>query len=138
MNTERFTFTGCDSAKLSASIWIPDGQPKAVLQIAHGMTEHIGRYDKLAEAQTAQGVIVAGFDLRGHGRNAGDAHIASFGEDGWKKSLDDMHLFFAELDKRYPGIPHFMLGFLSGRTRPPHPFSLLPAGPDGTRCAPHP
>lgn len=72
MNTEKFTFTGCGGAKLSAAIWTPDGQPKAVLQVAHGMTEHIGRYDKLAEALTVQGVIVAGFDLRGHGHNSGD------------------------------------------------------------------
>ena len=49
MNTERFTFAGCGGTKLSAAVWTPDGQPKMVLQIAHGMTEHIGRYDKLAE-----------------------------------------------------------------------------------------
>jgi len=114
MNTERFTFAGCDSAKLSVAVWTPDGQPKMLLQIAHGMTEHIGRYDKLAEALTAQGVVVAGFDMRGHGQNSGDAHIASFGEGGWEKSLEDMHLFFAEMDKRYPGVPHFMLGFSLG------------------------
>jgi len=114
MKTEKFTFTGCGGAKLSAAIWTPDGQPKMVLQIAHGMTEHIGRYDKLAEALTAQGVVVAGFDLRGHGRNSGDSHIASFGEGGWEKSLEDVHLFFAELGKRYPGVPHFMLGFSLG------------------------
>ena len=114
MNTERYTFTGCGGTKLSVSIWTPDGQPKAILQIAHGMTEHIGRYDKLAEALTEQGVVVAGFDLRGHGRNSGDAHTASFGEGGWEKSLKDMHLFFAELDKHYPSIPHFMLGFSLG------------------------
>lgn len=114
MNTERFTFTGCGGAKLAAEAWTPDGQPKMILQIAHGMTEHIGRYDKLAEALTAQGVAVAGFDLRGHGKNSGDAHIASFGEGGWKKSLEDMHLFFAELEKRWPGVPHFMLGFSLG------------------------
>lgn len=114
MNTERFTFTGYGGAKLSAAVWMPDGQPKAILQIVHGMTEHIGRYDKLADALTAQGVVVAGFDLRGHGRNSGNAHIASFGEGGWEKSLEDMLLFFVELDKRYPGIPHFMLGFSLG------------------------
>ena len=114
MNTERFTFKGCGGAKLSTAVWMPDGQPKMILQIAHGMTEHIGRYDKLAKALTAQGVVVAGFDLRGHGQNSGDAHIASFGEGGWEKSLEDMHLFFVELDKRWPGVPHFMLGFSLG------------------------
>lgn len=114
MNTERFTFAGCGGAKLSAAVWTPDGQPKMILQIAHGMTEHIGRYDKLAEVLTAQGVVVAGFDMRGHGRNSSDAHIASFNEGGWEKSLEDMHLFFGELDKRYPDVPHFMLGFSLG------------------------
>ncbi|MDY3918800.1 MAG: alpha/beta hydrolase [Candidatus Limivivens sp.] len=42
-----------------------------MLQISHGMTEHIGRYEKLAEMLTSQGIVVAGFDLRGHGRNGG-------------------------------------------------------------------
>jgi len=114
MKTEEYRFIACNCTELPTAIWMPDGQPKMILQIAHGMTEHIGRYDKLAEVLTAQGVVVAGFDMRGHGRNSGDAHIASFGEGGWEKSLEDMHLFFDELGKRYPGIPHFMLGFSLG------------------------
>ena len=94
MKTEEYRFIACNCTELPTAIWMPDGQPKMILQIAHGMTEHIGRYDKLAEVLTAQGVVVAGFDMRGHGRNSGDAHIASFGEGGWEKSLEDMHLFF--------------------------------------------
>lgn len=114
MNTEKFLFTACGGTKLSAVVWTPDNPPKMILQIAHGMTEHIGRYDKLAEDLTAEGIAVAGFDMRGHGQNPGDAHIASFGEGGWKKALKDMHLFYAELENRWAGIPHFMLGFSLG------------------------
>lgn len=85
-----------------------------VVQTTHGMTEHIGRYEQLAEQLTANGIAVAGFDLRGHGRNPGDTHCASFGEGGWKLSLHDMHLFYLELESWFPAIPHFMLGFSLG------------------------
>ena len=63
---------------------------------------------------TENGILVAGFDLRGHGKNAGDPDVASFGEDGWEASIEDMHLFFELLAERFPGLPHYMLGFSLG------------------------
>ena len=114
MKQEKFLFEGYDGAKLSAVIWTPDDEPQMTLQIAHGMTEHMGRYEKLAEVLNARGIAVAGFDLRGHGHNPGDQKIASFGEGGWIKSMEDMHLFHEELKRRFPSIPHFMLGFSLG------------------------
>lgn len=114
MRTETFDFTGYQGAVLPAALWLPDDEPKAILQITHGMTEHIGRYEAFAEKMTAQGVAVAGYDLRGHGRNIGNADVASFGERGWEASLQDMRLFFEYLAMRFPGIPHHMLGFSLG------------------------
>jgi len=114
MKTETFTFEGKDSFSLPAVLWMPDGTPDAVLQITHGMTEHIGRYEALAEALTARGIAVAGFDLRGHGTNPGDASCASFGEGGWEASLEDMHRFSGVLTGRFPEIPRFLLGFSLG------------------------
>ena len=35
--------------------WLPEGEPKAVLQICHGMVEHIQRYDEFARFLTKQG-----------------------------------------------------------------------------------
>ncbi len=114
MRTERFVFDGFNGMQLPAILWLPDGEPRRILQIAHGMTEHIGRYEAFAEAMTAQGIVVAGYDLRGHGQNPGNPDVASFGEDGWKASLEDMHLFFEALSARFPGVPHDMLGFSLG------------------------
>ena len=105
---------GADHASLHGKIWMPEGKPRMVLQISHGMTEHIGRYEKLAEVLTEQGIAAAGFDLRGHGRNAGDPSCASFGEGGWEASVRDMHLFYQETERRFPDIPHFMMGFSLG------------------------
>lgn len=71
MKIERFSFSGTAGNALEAYIWSPDSEPKVVLQVTHGMTEHMGRYEKLAEELAAQGVVTAGFDLPGHGRNPG-------------------------------------------------------------------
>ncbi len=57
---------------------------------------------------------MAGFDLRGHGKNPGDLEVASFGEGGWAESIEDMRLFYALLQERFSGVPHYMLGFSLG------------------------
>ena len=109
-----FEFMGHGAVALPALIWKPEQEIKAVLQITHGMTEHMGRYDALAAELCSRGIAVAGFDLRGHGKNPGDPEIASFGEGGWMASIEDMRLFFTELRSRFPGVPHYMLGFSLG------------------------
>lgn len=114
MRTEALQFDGFGSVHLPAMLWLPDDEPKAILQITHGMTEHIGRYEAFAQEMTAQGIAVAGYDLRGHGRNIGNADVASFGKGGWEASLQDMRLFFEYLAAHFPGIPHHMLGFSLG------------------------
>ena len=114
MKTEFFEFSGSNGTRLPALLWIPDTETKAILQIAHGMTEHIARYTSFAEEMTAQGIAVAGFDLRGHGKNAGDPHVASFGEGGWDASIEDMKCFYDLLADRFVGIPHFLMGFSLG------------------------
>ena len=114
MIRELFEFAGYGEAKLPARLWVPDGEVKAVLQITHGMTEHMGRYEAFAEYLCPMGIAVAGFDLRGHGANPGDPEVASFGEGGWAASIEDMQLFFAHLQRRFSGKPHFMLGFSLG------------------------
>ncbi|MBR5225108.1 MAG: lysophospholipase [Clostridia bacterium] len=114
MRTERFEVMGAGGMKLPSVLFLPEGEPVRIVQIAHGMTEHIGRYEAFAGALTAQGIAVAGYDLRGHGRNPGNREAASFGEGGWAASLEDMRLFFEHLSARFPGVPHDMLGFSLG------------------------
>ena len=66
MIIEAYTYNK-NGRNLPARIWQPEGEVKAVLQITHGMTEHMGRYEAFADALCARGIVVAGFDLRGHG-----------------------------------------------------------------------
>ncbi|MBQ3192325.1 MAG: alpha/beta fold hydrolase [Oscillospiraceae bacterium] len=114
MKTETFLFSGYNDKTLPAMLWQPEGETKALLQITHGMTEHIGRYEALARKMTAQGIAVAGFDLRGHGRNSGDKEVASFGKGGWEATIGDMKRFYDLLEERFPGVPHYLHGFSLG------------------------
>jgi alpha-beta hydrolase superfamily lysophospholipase len=117
MNKMKFAFTGCEGMELNAVLWRPAGNAVAVVQIIHGMTEHMGRYDKLAEFLTSRGIAVAGFDLRGHGESklpGGEDGVASFGEGGWAASLKDINLFSQALREVYPKACQVMLGFSLG------------------------
>ena len=66
-------------------VWEPEGQPVAVLQLVHGMAEHISRYAPLAEYLNQYGVLVCGNDHIGHGNSAKPEDWGYFGEEnGWK------------------------------------------------------
>lgn len=117
MITNQFTFTNPQTTPytLHAVIWLPDDQNvTSVLQIAHGMTEHIGRYEAFTKYLTQHGIAVAGFDLRGHGHNEGDTECAFFGENGWDYALEDIHIFYQLLREKFPQAKHFMFGFSLG------------------------
>ena len=135
MRTEHYIFQGFEGIQLPATVWLPDGAPKCILQITHGMTEHMGRYARFGEDLCQQGVAVAGFDLRGHGKNAGDPAVASFGAGGWQASIEDMHLFYEDLQQRMPGVPHYMLGFSLGSFLLREYLSQYPDGVAGSVIA---
>ena len=113
MLKNHFEFAGFGGTLLPAVIWKPENT-KAVIQVTHGMTEHMGRYEEFAAEMAALGIAVAGFDLRGHGRNPGDPEVAFFGEGGWQASVEDMQLFHKYLQDVFTNIPQFMLGFSLG------------------------
>lgn len=114
MQETEFQFAGAQGTELPARLWLPDGQPRLMLQISHGMTEHSGRYDTLAAALAEHGIACAAFDLRGHGRNPGSRTCADMGPDGWEQSLSDLQRFCERLRESFPGVPLGMLGFSLG------------------------
>ena len=69
MQTKEWTFKSQDGLELYARYWAPDKKAKAVACLVHGLGEHTGRYHNVADAMTAAGYALMGFDLRGHGRS---------------------------------------------------------------------
>ena len=94
--------------------WVPQGEPRAVLQIVHGMCEHIGRYDEFARNLAERGVLVVGHSHLGHGLTAQtEEELGWFGEpDGNDYLIGDIHR--VQEESQCPGIPYFILGHSMG------------------------
>lgn len=116
MKDERFskgTFSSFTGLRLDYRLWKPEGQPKAVIQLVHGMAEHIDRYDEAARAFAAAGYAVVGHTHLGHGPAA--KIKGYFGEkDGWQHLIDDVHILRQRTEKYFPGVPYIILGHSMG------------------------
>ena len=118
-NCEHFRFLSSDGkTQLHGCIWIPEEKIKfrGVLQIAHGVAEHIERYDDFARFLNSQGIVVAGHDHLGHGKSLPQGGTpVYFGEkDGWTHAVDDIHGLHLILAKRYKRLPQLILGHSMG------------------------
>lgn len=115
---QEFHFPSADgSASLYGRTWAPDsGAPKAVLQLVHGISEHIGRYDHFARFMTEQGFFVAAEDHLGHGHTAASAEDLGFTADqgGWVKMTDNVHALHDRIQAQYPDLPYIILGHSMG------------------------
>ena len=117
MEKREFFFRSCDGVtKIHAMEWIPDGEVRAVLQICHGMTEHIRRYDDFASYLAERGFCVAGHDHLGHGQSVqGEEYYGYFHETkGNACVIGDIHKLRYWIKKQYREVPYFMLGHSMG------------------------
>ncbi len=96
--------------------WIPEGQIKAVVQISHGMIEHMERYDEFAEFLCKEGYLVVGNDHLGHGGSvAREEELGYFAKEGKSEVLvRDLHLITRRMKEEYPGVPYILLGHSMG------------------------
>ena len=108
-----FTFPSTAGPELDARAWLPEGQPKAVLQLVHGMAEHIDRYDAPARSLAEQGYLVVGHTHLGHGPKAEiKGYFAK--ENGWQRLIDDVHALRRRTQTEHPDLPYFLLGHSMG------------------------
>lgn len=95
--------------------WLPEGPPRAVVQVAHGMGEHVGRYGRFAQALVARGFAVYANDHRGHGDEARDAALrGEFGAGGFPALVSDMAQVTASAKAQHPGVPVILFGHSMG------------------------
>lgn len=143
MQQSTFTFDGYDGLTVHVYKWAPDGDAKGVLQIAHGMAEHGGRYGRLAEVMTGAGYVVYANDHRGHGKTipAGQApgHMAN--RDGWTKAVADVQTLNRRIADENPGLPivffgHSMGSFMGQQMLYEHPGAMKGAILSGSNGKP--
>jgi len=87
--------------------WLPEGEPKALLLIVHGLAEHSGRYINVVNHFVPQGYAVHGFDHLGHGKSDGTRVYVEHFED----YTDTIKIYF---DRIRPGKPVFLVGHSMG------------------------
>ena len=105
-------------AQLNVLVCLPEGRPRAVLQMTHGMVEYIGRYEELARFLAGQGIAAVGHDHLGHGGTAATKEdYGYFGRpDGNRLLLDDIFAVtrWAKALPALAGLPWFLLGHSMG------------------------
>ena len=87
---EEFTMLSFDGTDIHCYIWDDVADPKAVVQIAHGMGEHCGRYDDFASFLNKNGYIVIAEDHRGHGKTCGYEKRGIVEGDSYNDTITDM------------------------------------------------
>jgi alpha-beta hydrolase superfamily lysophospholipase len=99
---------------LTAYRWDPRRAPRAIVQLTHGMGEHLLRYEPLAAALADAGFVVVGQDHRGHGASAREGRWGALGEGGWDELVRDIGRVTAEVRGDHPDLPLVLVGHSMG------------------------
>jgi alpha-beta hydrolase superfamily lysophospholipase len=110
MKTFEWEWKSFDGLTMFARGWAPEGDPKAVVCLVHGLGEHSGRYAHVGEAFVNAGYALLGFDLRGHGKSGGPrGHTPAL-----EAFFKDIEEFVHQASQRYPNAPRFIYGHSLG------------------------
>lgn len=109
-----FQMPGASGGSLYCRRYVPADAPRGVVQIVHGIAEHIGRYDNFAQYLAAQGFVVTAEDHMGHGKSIGDGQTPLFFAGGWDAAVADLHGLLSMTQDMYPGVPYFLFGHSMG------------------------
>src|SRR5690625_4678230 len=112
----QFSLQTKDGIHMNVYKWERNSDVRGVIQIAHGMAEHILRYEPFCKFLTSNGFIVYGNDHRGHGGTIALVDDKGFfaESNGFEKVVHDMKLLSDEIKKEYPHLPLFLFGHSMG------------------------
>ena len=119
MNKREFYYPSADGkTTIHAVEWIPSNvrHYKGIIQIAHGLSEHIMLYEPIAEYFTDRGFIVRGNDHLGHGQSVlpGEPRLYLGPKGSWHFASDDIYTCRLLTKKEYGDLPYIILGFSLG------------------------
>ena len=107
-------FDSKGAGRIHACRWEPEGQPRAVVQILHGIAEFVERYDDFANFLTEQGILVVAEDHMGHGQSINGEGIRGYFHGGWFTAVEDSVQLMEDTKKAYPDAPYFLFGHSMG------------------------
>ena len=108
------TFVDSHGIEVFSRWWMVD-EPTGLVVIAHGASEHSGRYDRFARALNNAGLAAVAIDHRGHGRTAPATGAGIVGPGGGMAIIDDLHQLRTEAEKvAGPAVPVYLFGHSLG------------------------
>jgi len=102
------------AGKIHACKWTPEGQPRAIVQIVHGIAEFVERYDDFANFLTGHGFVVVAEDHMGHGQSINGEGIQGYFHGGWFTAIEDTMQLMRDTRKEHPNIPYILFGHSMG------------------------
>jgi alpha-beta hydrolase superfamily lysophospholipase len=109
------SYPSAGGVTITAYRWDPAGTPSGVVQLTHGMGEHVLRYGELAAVLNARGLVVYGQDHRGHGATAGSPeNYGVLGENGWAELVADIGRLTDLARTEHPDLPLVLVGHSMG------------------------
>ena len=115
---EEINFISSTGKKIYAKKWYDENnkQYKAVIQLVHGMQEHIEKYDEFANFLARNGFLVVGHDHLGHGKTVEKEDESGYfcKNDGWFRLTEDIHILQNKIKSENPQIPYIIMGHSMG------------------------
>jgi len=112
VSTRDGSFSGARNVRIHWQAWLPDGEPRATVVLAHGAGEHAGRYEHVAARLVDDGYAVYAIEHRGHGRSEGPRALI----DRVDHAVADLDSLVMLAARAHPGLPAFLLGHSMGGT----------------------
>ena len=112
-----FQFPSWDGeSSIHAMLWRPEGDPRGVVQLIHGMSEHIERYEPFARFLAGNGFIVVGHDHIGHGHSVSNRKLLGHmpTETGADVLVEDVNTLRYIAASAFPDLPYFIFGHSMG------------------------
>src|SRR4051794_33379597 len=106
------TFSDSDGVEVFYRTWPKQGATTTVV-ISHGMSEHVGRYDRFARALNDAGYAVYGLDHRGHGQTGEKTGAGKLGPGSGDALVADLHQL-VERAKNETSLPTILFGHSMG------------------------
>ena len=102
--------------KIHARMCVPDTEPRAIVQIIHGIAEYIDRYDEFMSFLADNGIIAVGTDHLGHGKSIESEEQTGFFayENGWDYAVRDEEVLRLAMHENYPELPIIVFGHSMG------------------------
>jgi len=118
MHYKTHTFQATDGETICYYKWesTPGVSHRGVIQIAHGIGEHAGRYDHIAHRLQNEGFTVYANDHRAHGKTAEIKRLFGFydGADYFEDAVEDMHNLSDLMRAEHPDEKFILFGHSMG------------------------